>query len=731
MNSCESRIQFNPSFVHIIVLNQNNTWQKDVMKTLTKEGFNTVELSDITEVYNYFDTHEVDYLLMESKSHEFTSLIEQKNYKHVKKIIFNDSLELIDEALLLSNRIIEVIGTQYDIESKIKNLPNLLERFEKNSYKTVLVTSEDEQTLKKIELALINRNFEVLTSQSNNEVLELVHKHTIDMVLLDLELNEQTYEFFIQNRNRLIEELGVNLIVSTASHISAQFIKNTLRSGVVDILRKPLLLDELVVKIELSIENSEQAWELKCSTQLLEQYKNTVDRSSIVSKTDPKGMITYVNEAFCKISGYSEQELLGKAHNIVRHPDMDPLIFKDMWYTIKELKQPWKGKVKNRKKDGSDYWVQTIINPIINANGDVIEYIGIRTDITDVERTKEYFQKQYNITRGNFNEVMNLSKLYEDAIEQSNIILRIDTQRKITYANEMFYEISGYSKEELIGQPYNIIKRPDDVKKSFIDAMWKTIEAGKIWKGQLKNINKKGKVYHSIATVVPIKNAKGEILEYMSIRKDITPVVELHEELEATQREIVYKMGEIGETRSKETGNHVKRVAEYSQLLGKLCGLSEKECEILFTASPMHDIGKVGIPDAILHKPGKLDEKEWKIMKSHSTIGYNILKNSKREVLKAAAIVAREHHEKWNGTGYPRKLKGEDIHIFGRITALADVFDALGSDRCYKKAWKDEDIFKLIKEERAEHFDPNLVDLFFEHVDSFKAIRDKYQDKIE
>lgn len=119
---------------------------------------------------------------------------------------------------------------------------------------------------------------------------------------------------------------------------------------------------------------------------------------------------------------------------------------------------------------------------------------------------------------------------------------------------------------------------------------------------------------------------------------------------------------------------------------------------------------------------------EWKIMKTHSVIGYNILKNSKREVLKAAAIVAREHHEKWNGSGYPRKLKAEKIHIYGRITAIADVFDALGSDRCYKKAWDDEKIFDLLLREKEIHFDPTLIDLFMDNVEAFKAIRDKYKD---
>ena len=205
----------------------------------------------------------------------------------------------------------------------------------------------------------------------------------------------------------------------------------------------------------------------------------------------------------------------------------------------------------------------------------------------------------------------------------------------------------------------------------------------------------------------------------------------LTSEIENTQKEVVFTMGAIGETRSKETGNHVKRVAEYSKLLAKHIGMNAEEAELLKQASPMHDIGKVGIPDSILNKPGKHDAKEWEIMKTHATLGYEMLKHSQRPILKTAAIVALEHHEKWNGTGYPRGLSGRDIHIYGRITAVADVFDALGSDRCYKKAWDDERILDLLKEERGKHFDPELIDAFFEHIDDFFAVREKFKDIIE
>lgn len=211
----------------------------------------------------------------------------------------------------------------------------------------------------------------------------------------------------------------------------------------------------------------------------------------------------------------------------------------------------------------------------------------------------------------------------------------------------------------------------------------------------------------------------------------LSEITTLNKEIEDTQREVVFTMGSIGESRSKETGNHVKRVAEYSKLLARYYGLDEEESEMLKQASPMHDIGKVAIPDAVLNKPGRFDEEERRIMDTHAVLGYDMLKHSQRALLQTAAIVAYEHHEKYDGSGYPRGLKGENIHIYGRITALADVFDALGSDRVYKKAWEDERIFAFFKEERGRHFDPVLIDIFFTHLEEFLAIRERLKDVYE
>ena len=226
---------------------------------------------------------------------------------------------------------------------------------------------------------------------------------------------------------------------------------------------------------------------------------------------------------------------------------------------------------------------------------------------------------------------------------------------------------------------------------------------------------------------IEIQGVKKEklLLTYLN---DVTEVIELNDAIEETQREVIYAMGEIGETRSKETGNHVKRVAKYSKLLATLYGLKEEEAEMLKTASPMHDIGKVGIPDAILNAPRRLSVEEFKIMMTHAELGYEMLKSSTKPILKAAAIVAHEHHEKWDGSGYPRGLSGEEIHIYGRITAVADVFDALGSERVYKKAWELEKILELFDEEKGKHFDPKLIELFTNNLDDFLVIRDRYID---
>ena len=224
-----------------------------------------------------------------------------------------------------------------------------------------------------------------------------------------------------------------------------------------------------------------------------------------------------------------------------------------------------------------------------------------------------------------------------------------------------------------------------------------------------------------------INNFNTDIIANQDMLKHMnSSLVDLNNEIEETLRETIFTMGVIEERRSKETSNHTKRVAEYCKLLATKLGLPNRDIELISAAAPLHDIGKLGIPDEILFKPGKLSTKEFEAMQNHSAIGYSMLSHSGRDMLKAAAVIAHQHHEKWDGTGYPWGLKGEDIHIYGRVVGLSDVFDALLSERPYKAAWSLDEAIAWIKKESGRHFDPQLVDILFEYQDEFVVIGIKY-----
>ncbi len=195
------------------------------------------------------------------------------------------------------------------------------------------------------------------------------------------------------------------------------------------------------------------------------------------------------------------------------------------------------------------------------------------------------------------------------------------------------------------------------------------------------------------------------------------------------EHETLNILGKTAEYKDPETASHVARVAHYSKLIARELGLDEKEQELIFYAAPFHDLGKVGIEDKVLLKPGKLDNEEFDIMKTHAMIGYEILKDSKSEYLQSGAQIALTHHEKYNGRGYPKGLVGDEIPIFGRIVAVVDVFDALTSNRPYKKAWSFESALELLKEESGEHFDPRLVEIFINNVEEIKKIYSSFEEQ--
>jgi len=200
------------------------------------------------------------------------------------------------------------------------------------------------------------------------------------------------------------------------------------------------------------------------------------------------------------------------------------------------------------------------------------------------------------------------------------------------------------------------------------------------------------------------------------------------EELRQQEREALLLLSKAAEYRDPETASHLNRMSYYSRLIARNLGFGEEEQEIILEASPMHDVGKVGTPDHILLKPGRLDAEEFDIMKQHASCGYDILRQGSSRLMQVAAEIAVTHHEKFNGKGYPNGLQGEDIPLRGRIVAVADVFDALTSERPYKKAWPVEEAVDLLKSESGEHFDPQCVDAFLTSLDEAMEIMKRFQE---
>ena len=221
------------------------------------------------------------------------------------------------------------------------------------------------------------------------------------------------------------------------------------------------------------------------------------------------------------------------------------------------------------------------------------------------------------------------------------------------------------------------------------------------------------------------------VLEAEVVKKTAALQKALSQSLEA-EYEISLRLGRAAEFRDMETGMHTRRISELSKLLAQLNGMSEDKCEILRFASPLHDVGKIGIPDRILLKPGKLDQTEFDIMKLHTTIGSKILSEAENfPVIDAGGVIALQHHEKWDGSGYPAGLKGEEIDLFARIVSVVDVFDALSSARPYKKAFPLDKALGIMEEGRGEFFDPTLLDLFLNNIEKFIAIRETLKDAPE
>ncbi len=590
---------------------------------------------------------------------------------------------------------------------------------------TLLYVEDEPSAREEVAYFLENRVRKLYVAQDGKEGFTLFqeHQNEIDIVITDIQMPQRNGLEMAADIKAIKPEIPV---IITSAFNDSDYLFKAIETGISHYITKPVDLIQLVQKTAQVAQQLNMQKELTKTRKSLEYYQKAIDRSTLLTKHDTDMRITSVNEKLCTLTGYDKARLIGEKESFLWEKREKEQHYEDFMKRLQKEQFAHEVVYYHTTHD-SPLIVDLTAFAILNEKNETEGYIFIRNDITELFNYRKILEERLNVNQKDLNEKIHFLNQYQKALDLGTALCRIDISGVITYANNTFIGILGLEGQEVVGRNYFSLCQFDN-GFSGIGALKQNIFEKEVYNASVLHKAINGKNIYLNTAYIPIFDLEHNVIEIVCIHHDLTAVIELNREINDTQREIIYTLGEVTESRSNETGNHIQRVAEYTAVLAKYMGYDHQEIETIKIASTMHDVGKIAIEDAILKKPGKLTDEEFTRMKEHAIIGYNIFKNSKRPILQAASVIAKEHHEKWDGSGYPEGLKEEAIHPYGRIVALADVFDALGSDRVYKKAWDMERILDFFKEQRGKHFDPQITDIFFEHLNEFLAIRDRYRD---
>lgn len=585
----------------------------------------------------------------------------------------------------------------------------------------ILYVEDDISARDEVAFLLDTYTDHLFLASDGKEGLKLFKEEKPDLVITDIQMpNMNGIEMAAAIRE---ENPDIPIVVTTAFNDS-EYLFKAIELNINVYETKPIDLRRLLTKLVSIAKQRYSDLEKQQMQYLLEEYQKAIEESTYIVYADSRGNILGMNDRLADILGITDEEYLLQHLCRLLTPERDSE-GKNLKRQIEDRKE-WIGELKySPGNDSSDKYFKATMIPMKNMTDEKIRFIIFMQDITELISYRKLLQKELQKTKASLDEKIHYLKQYQQIIDEATAICSFKSDGTIEKTDSNFNKTLGAEAGELIGKSF--FKLCEGVKEDIIDAVERSIKSGtfvRIESKCKKSSEDKERIANSIFK--PIFSLDGTIEEIVSIHQDITELIDLNREIKDTQKEILYRLGEVAENHSKETGQHVRRVAEYSYLMAKLCSLNDEEQEILYATAPMHDIGKLTIPESILHKPGKLTDDEFEIMKTHALKGAEMFSNSDRPFMKAARIVASQHHENYDGTGYPYGMAEEDIHIYGRIVAIADVFDALSVERVYKPAWPMEKILEFMRSERGKKFDPALIDIFFENLDEFLEIRKKY-----
>ena len=461
---------------------------------------------------------------------------------------------------------------------------------------------------------------------------------------------------------------------------------------------------------------------------------------------DRGGIIRWVNPAFTTMTGYPPEEAVGQTHQILASGKQDPAFYQDLWETILSGKV-WRGEYLNRREDGSYYHEQQTITPVRNPRGEITHFIAIGQDITERKRAEERIRRQLRVVQALRTIDMAITGSLDLRVTLNILLDQVTAELPVDAADVLFFRTSsqtldfaaergfrtqalrytrlrlgeGYAGQaavdrrivhvsDLRKQPGSFVRSPLLPEEGFVTYFAVPLVA----KGQVKGLLE---LFHR--TPFEPHPEWLDFLDALAMQAALAiDNATLYEDLQRAYIDLTLAYDSTLEgwsraldMRDKETEGHTQRVTEMTLNLARAMGMSEAESVHVRRGALLHDIGKIGIPDSILHKPGPLTEEEWEIMRRHPIHAYELL--DRIPFLRPALDIPYAHHEKWDGTGYPRGLKSEQIPLAARIFAVVDVWDALRSDRPYRAAWSDEQALTHIREQAGKHFDPKVVEMFF------------------
>ncbi|WP_353662109.1 HD domain-containing phosphohydrolase [Hydrogenimonas sp. SS33] len=591
-------------------------------------------------------------------------------------------------------------------------------KFEKPLESCTLLYVEDEKEVRsRIVSFLASRVKTVWYARNGEEGLRLYEANKPDIIVTDLKMPKMDG---IRMAKLIRAENADIPILLTAAYGDEHRLFHAIEAKITGFIRKPLRVNELLHALEdVAKKITYDRARMRVQATMAQHYL-AIEEEALLIYIDSKGDIKKINEPMSLLLNYPSDLLEGEPFEALLYKDHNFPKYRSLFEAI-DNGNSWHGEIHLQTQLDMELTFKATLVPIFDTDRPQYQFMMLLEDITELVNYRKILKNELDETQNTLQEKIHFLEQYQNAINEGTAICRFTEEGTILRSDRRFDTIFGFEENRKVKRSfYELCPNAETVlRRQLLNAVRKRVTLRK----RIRCVGKENSFHVTDSIFIPIYRINGEIEEIISIHNDITDIIKLNEEIRTTQKELLYILGEVAESRSRETGNHVKRVAEYSRLLATLAGLEDDDVELLYIVAPMHDVGKIAIPDSILLKAGPLTAEETEVMKRHTLIGGELFGRSERPFMKAARIVALEHHENYDGSGYPFGKKGEEIHVFGRIVAITDVFDALSVDRVYKKGWPVEDVIDFMRRQRGRKFDPLLIDLFLENIDLFLEIR--------